>query len=360
MIRVLHCMAGLGRGGYETLIMNIYRKIDRDKIQFDFLYSFDGIYCEEIESLGGRLYKIPFITQQGPFGYRKDLLNFFASHPEYRIVHSHMDKFSGLVMECAKIKGVPVRIAHSHNTDSEGGLIYHAVKDYYGKKIKNSATHRIACSKAAGKWLFGEDDFLILKNGIDGEKYRGADNRDQQYFTIGHVGRFTQQKNHTFLIDIFQKLLENKSEARLLLAGTGPLSEEIKRKTEKLGIAERVTFFGDVEDIPGFLSRCDVFCLPSLFEGLGIALVEAQAAGLYCVASDSVPRDVNFSGCVEFLPLSAPRDKWASRIEKQGSKGRRDNLDKLFASGYDISRSASFLQEYYAALCGESAEEAPV
>ena len=204
-IRILHCVAGIGRGGYETLVMNLYRKIDRTKVQFDFLYSFGGVYRKEILALGGRVYKIPFITEKGPFAYTKAVRQFFIEHPEYKIVHSHMDKFSGHIMRLAKEAGIPVRIAHSHAVSSEGMILYRIVKNYYGIFIENNCTHRFACSDAAANWMFGEghNDVVILKNGIDLEKFKNEDTRDKENFTVACVGRLTYQKNHDFLIDVF-------------------------------------------------------------------------------------------------------------------------------------------------------------
>ena len=198
-LRILHCVAGLGRGGYETFIMNVYRHIDRTKVQFDFLYSFDGVFVPEILALGGRVFQIPFITQKGPFVYHRELRKFFKAHPEYKIVHSHMDKFSGLVMECAREFDVPVRIAHSHNTSNERGLAFHLVKEYYGKKVMPNCTHKMACSAAAGQWMFGrEESVLVVKNGVDTSQFTNADHRCSDQFVIANIARFTSQKNHAF------------------------------------------------------------------------------------------------------------------------------------------------------------------
>ncbi len=173
-IKVLHVVAGLGRGGYETFIMNVFRKIDTSKVMFDFLYSFDGVYSEEIIKLGGSIYKIPFITQNGPIAYKQSVLKFIKGHPEYTIIHSHMDKFSGLIMKLAKSANVPTRIAHSHSTKNEGGYVYNLVKNYYGKSISNNCTHRFACSQNAYLWLFGNNNKnkYIVKNAIDLNKFK--------------------------------------------------------------------------------------------------------------------------------------------------------------------------------------------
>ena len=348
MIRVLHCVAGLDRGGYEAFIMNVYRNIDRSKIQFDFLYSFDGVYTEEIRKLGGKLYQIPFITQKGPFVYRKAVMDFFKKHPEYKIVHSHMDKFSGMIMECATKNNIPVRIAHSHNTHNDGNILFHIVKNYYGEKIAPYCTCKFACSDDAGKWLFGNtDNVKVVKNGIDVSRFTGTDNRDTSIFTITNIGRFATQKNHSFLIDIFNELYKLDNSSRLVLAGTGTLMEQVKAKVDALGLKEYVTFLGDCNDIPNLLSKTDVICMPSLFEGLPVTLIEAQSAGVPCVISDRIPAEVDVSGDIAFLPLDSPPEQWAKKLLEYKGRQKSDNRQKIIENGYDINATASFLQQFY-------------
>ena len=356
-IRVLHCVAGLGRGGYETFIMNVYRNIDRAKVQFDFLYSFDGVFVDEVKRLGGRVYQIPFITQRGPFVYRKAVCNFFREHKEYKIVHSHMDKFSGLIIECAKEYGIPVRIAHSHNTKNEGGIAFHLVKDYYGKKILPNCTAKMGCSADAYRWLFGTDvGIMVVQNGIDTGKFTNVDYRDKTTFTVVNIARFTQQKNHTFLLDIFAELYRLDCTARLVLAGTGNLMEKIQRKAKSMGISDAVTFLGDCNDIPGLLATADVLCMPSLFEGLPVSLVETQSAGVPCVISDTIPSEVDLTGTVTFLSLKDTPKKWAEALLRHKHQEKPDNRQKIKDAGYDIRHTASMLQEFYLqkeANCGE-------
>ncbi|MEG1863249.1 MAG: glycosyltransferase [Oscillospiraceae bacterium] len=347
-IRVLHCVAGLGRGGYETFIMNVYRHIDRTKVQFDFLYSFDGVFNDEILSLGGRLFQIPFITKVGPFAYRRSVMDFFRQHNEYKIVHSHMDKFSGLIVECGKKSGIPIRIAHSHSIKNEGGRVYQSVKNYYGKKIESNCTHKFACSKEASQWLFGKDaQSIVIKNGIDLSKFTNLDNRDKQVFTIVSIARFSQPKNHDFLIDIFSEVYKKDKTARLILAGTGALQNSIKKKVKDMGLEIAVTFLNDCDNIPQLLSTADVMCMPSLFEGLGIALIEGQASGIPCVASDVIPREVQVSQDICFISLHNTADMWANEILKYKGCRRKNNSKEIAEKGYDISSSSDFLQSFY-------------
>ena len=357
-IRILHCVAGIGRGGYETLIMNLYRKIDRTKIQFDFLYSYNGVFKKEIEALGGRLYKIPFITEKGPFAYTAAVRKFFKEHPEYKIVHSHMDKFSGHIMREAKRAGIPVRIAHSHNIANEGMFLYRIVKDYYGFYIAPNCNERFACSQDAADWLFGKgrDDVMIIKNGIDLEKFENKDTRNKDKFIVSCVGRFTQQKTHDFLLDIFSEVCKRKDNAHLMLAGTGEFMNPMKEKAERLGIADKVTFMGDCSNVHELLHKSDVMCLPSLFEGLGIVFIEAQACGVKCIASDRVPKEAKVSDDIQFIPLEKGASYWADAICSIGDYEKADNHESIRNCGYDINEVTQRVQQFYIdkySACGE-------
>lgn len=244
-LRVLHVVVNMNRGGAETLIMNLYRNIDRSKVQFDFLTCKEGVFDEEIVKLGGKVHRISYVTDVGHRGYIKALNTFFSSHPQYKIVHSHMDKMSGLVLRSAKKARVPVRIAHSHNTSSEGGATAKIYKWYAGKSIGTCATHLLACSNAAARWLFADkaDTAKILKNGIDCDRFlfrpeirkqvRKELQIEQEAFVIGHVGRFAYQKNHTYLIDLFAQLTQFRPNSILLLAGEGPLRLEMEKKGKR-------------------------------------------------------------------------------------------------------------------------------
>lgn len=361
-IRILHCVAGLGHGGYESLLMNLYRQLDTERVQFDFLSSFPGVYEAEIAARGGAVHRIPFITQRGPFAYTRALDRVLAAHPEYRIVHSHMDKFSGLVMRRAKRAGVPVRIAHSHNTQNEGGLAFQLVKDYYGRMVLPNATHLFACSGAAARWMFGPEAGRahILPNGIDPERFRadkamraaarGELGLAPEAPVFGHVGRFTPQKNHDKLLDIFAAIAAQRPGAALLLAGTGPLLEEMRRKAEGLGLADQVRFLGAREDVPRLLQAMDCFLFPSLHEGLPVTLVEAQAAGLPVIASAAITGEVCITPLVELHELSESAETWAAaalRAAEQQRRQRVSPLDAIEAAGYDIRAAAAWLQEFY-------------
>ncbi len=358
MIRVLHCVVGMNYGGYETLLMNIYRCIDRSKIQFDFMASLPGKYDEEIRGLGGEIYYLPFITKVGPFLYKKNVLKFLRNHPEYHIVHSHMDKFSGLIMECAAKTGVKIRIAHSHSVKNEGGLLYQIVKNYYGLKINPFATDLFACSRQAAEWLFKEraKEAQIVHNGVDLERFHpdALSRREMRLklginddFVIGHVGRFCEQKNHSFLIEAFEQIARKEEKAKLLLIGSGDLSESIKKTVQLKDLVQQVVFCGESDQVECLLRAMDVFVFPSISEGLGLALVEAQACGVPCVASEGVPKQADVSGKVRFLSLESGAQRWSDEICALRDAAGFDCKNEIIQKGYDIKQTAEWLENFY-------------
>lgn len=348
MLRVLHCVVGMNRGGLETFIMNVYRHIDRKKIQFDFLVSLPGAYDEEIRALGGQIYPVDFIDKQGPWAYAATLRHFFKAHPQYQIVHIHMDKFGGMLAREAEKSGVPVRILHSHSTDNDGNFLVRAVKNHYGKKTGN-ATHFMACGWQAAQWMFGPgaERAEIIKNGIDLTVFTPEDRRDPSRFTLGHVGRFNAVKNHRFLLDVFAEVLKKDPASRLRLAGNGPLMPQIRQQASALNMANAVEFSGQITDIAGFLQELDVLCMPSLHEGLPVSLVEAQACGVPCLAASMVSPESNITGGVTFLSLDAPPARWAAALLEHKGKAKHDARQALREQGYDINEITGRMEDIY-------------
>lgn len=364
--RVLHVLHSMNCGGAETLIMNIYRNIDRSKIQFDFLVNyFDEMYFEkEIKQLGGRIFRMKFLTRVTPPVYEYQLYKFFKEHPEYKIIHSHLETTTGIILNCAKRAGVPVRIAHSHNSRyTHTGSRYrieNAYKDYCKKKIVPNATKLFACSEIAAKWLYDNNctNAVTIHNGIETEKYRfSADVRvqirdelclDDRTKVLGHIGRFYDQKNHTFLIDLFEVYVKSNPNSILLLAGEGELLEEIEEKVKSKGLSEKVKFLGLRGDICRILQAMDVFLLPSKFEGLPVVLVEAQAAGVPCIVADTVPPEADLGcGLMQFLSI-ADAEQWAQVINKTNPEHKQTSC-QVAAAGYDVKATADWLEEFY---CG--------
>lgn len=358
-LRILHAVVNMNRGGAETLLMNLYRHMDRSKIQFDFLTSKEGLFDEEILSLGGRIHRIPYIDQQGYRSYVRELNRFFRNHAEYTIVHSHMDMMSGLVLRAAKKENIPVRIAHSHNTRSEGGRAARLFKRYAGSHIPRAATHRFACSTDAADWLFpGQRQTVsILNNGIDPALfYYSASSReviraewpaDDGTYVIGHVGRFNHQKNHELLLDIFKGVHDAVENSLLVLVGEGPLKGQMVQKAKDLGLEHKVLFLGIRADVQQVVQGFDAFVFPSHHEGLPVTLIEAQASGLHCYVSNTITSEADLGlGLMTFLSNRSV-NQYVDAITHAKRSKRTIADDSLIRRGYDIRATARWLQHYY-------------
>lgn len=366
-IRVLQVVTYMQRGGLETMLMNYYRNIDRSKVQFDFLVhrDFEADYDREILELGGKIYHFPVLN---PFGYDylKKLDLFYKEHPEYRIVHSHLDCLAGIPLKYAKKNGVPVRIAHAHNSNQTKNLKY-PVKLFCRENITKNATHLFACSEEAGEWMFRGQPFRILHNAIDAEKYsynpetREKTRREFRFgrdtLVVGHVGRFMPQKNHSFILDIFKEVLKTKPDSKLLLAGEGDLEQEIKKKAALQHISDKVIFAGVRSDVPELLQAMDVFVLPSIYEGLPLVIVEAQAAGLPCLISDKVPIECEKThGLVRQMRLDAGAEKWAEAVLEAVSVERKNTSEEIREADFDIKENGKRLEQFYLNLAAQIGE----
>lgn len=359
MTRVLQVVTHMNRGGLETMLMNYYRSIDRERVQFDFLTHrpYDGDYGEEIKRLGGRIFHLPVLNPVSP-SYKKALHLFFREHPEYQVVHVHQDCLSGIILKAAQQEHVAVRLAHSHSASQDKNLKY-LVKLLLKPMIPKYATGLFACGNEAGEWMFGDAPFQILRNAIDAKRYRfdagkraemrrllgiGADE-----ILVGHVGRFSPTKNHKFLIEIFDAL-QRKVPARLLLVGDnkGDIAKHIAQKVENLEIKEKVIFTGVRSDVSDLMQAMDVFVFPSNYEGLPVTMVEAQAAGLPCLISDKVPIECKMTDLVQQIPLAEGAEVWAKRaIAAARETVREDTSVQIKAAGFDITENAKWLQEFY-------------
>ena len=355
-IRILQVVTYMGRGGLETMLMNYYRHISRDLIQFDFLVhrTARADYDDEIEALGGKIYRLPRLVPWSGT-YKRALNSFFKAHPEYRIVHVHQDCLSSVILKAAMRHGVPVRIAHSHNSNQDKNLKY-LIKLYYRRQIPQYATHLFACGQEAGCWMFRGAPFQILNNAIDTRLYqynpelakqiRGELGIPTNSFVIGHVGRFSHQKNHVFLLDIFAAVLKKQENAVLLLVGDGSLRPEIEKRVSTLGISGKVIFTGVRSDVPALMQAMDVFVFPSLYEGLPVTMIEAQAAGLPCILSEGVPPEACITDNVQRISLEKSPRLWAERILAQ-TRNRTDTYQDIVGAGFDIIENAKWLQDFY-------------
>ena len=359
ILRILHVVTYMGRGGLESFLMNYYRKLDRNVIQFDFLvhraqrYDYD----DEIELLGGKIFRLSPLNPLSA-RYRNELFCFLKEHPEYRVIHVHQDCMSSLVLKIAKQAGVPVRIAHAHSSNQDKNLKY-PIKLFYRWFIPKYATRLMACSKAAGDWMFCGAPYQLLNNAIDTNSYSFCSKtrkrvRDElgissKEIVVGHVGRFSSVKNHTFLLDVFHTI-QRKTESRLLLVGDGELRGEIEKKARQLGIEDQVIMTGVRSDVAELLQAMDVFVFPSLYEGLPVSLVEAQAAGLPCLISDKVPLECRVTDLVSQLPLAVGKEEWAERALELATVPRENKTEAIRMAGYDIVENAKQLTKFYMSL----------
>lgn len=359
-IRILQVVTIMNRGGLETMLMNYYRHIDHSKVQFDFLThrEFDGDYDKEIKELGGNIYHLSNLNPLST-SYKKSLNDFFKNHSEYKIVHSHLDCMAGIPLKYAKLNNVPLRIAHAHNSNQTKDEKY-PLKLFYKRNIKRNANYLFACGDEAGKWMFNTDNFKVLNNAINAKDYTfniNIRNDKRKEFgisddsiLIGHVGRFFTQKNHEFLIDIFNQFHKNHPNSYLMLVGEGELKTSIQDKVRTLGLEDYVMFTGLRSDVNELLQAMDVFLFPSLYEGLPVSIVEAQAAGLPCLISDKVPIECKKTDLVYQLNLEDSVNVWSDKIYELSHITRRDTYEEIKQSGFDIVENAKWLENFYVDL----------
>ena len=367
-IRVLQIVGRMDRGGIENFVMNIYRNIDREKVQFDFLahYGREAAFNYEIRSMGGRIYEMPPIRDETHvyywklFEYRRALNKFFEEHKEYKIIHGQMTNTAAIYMPIAKKHGVTTRIAHSHNSHGKVGMLG-VVTDILKKPVFKYATDLFACSEAAAKYFYPESyvnagKVTIVPNAVDAKKFQFNPEKRKQMraefgledkLVIGCVGRFRAEKNQVFLIGVLKEALKIAPDAVLLFAGDGPLEDDCKKKASEIGIGDKCVFLGMRSDIPDVMQAMDVLAMPSLFEGLPVTGIEAQASGLHCVVSDGITNEMNAIDMVHYVSLEAPLKKWAETIVNAGRLPRKDTYEAVKRAGYDIHTIAPWLQEFY-------------
>jgi glycosyltransferase involved in cell wall biosynthesis len=261
-----------------------------------------------------------------------------------------------VILKAAKKHGVPVRIAHSHNSNQDKNLKY-LIKLYYRRQIPKYASDLFACGKDAGDWMFRGEPYTVMNNAIDSKQYvpnlqkrlsvRKMLGIPEDTFVLGHVGRFFPQKNHTFLLDIFAELKRLKEDAVLLLVGDGELRAEIEQKVKDLNLTENVIFTGVRSDVPDLMQAMDCFVFPSIYEGLPLTLVEAQASGLPCIVSDRVPIESKLTDLLIQVPLELGVERWADAVVRHAALGRKITLEQIRLAGYDIKACAEDLQRYY-------------
>lgn len=334
MIRILHVVGGMGLGGTETFLMNVYRSINKGKVQFDFIVydsnKHNSFYEEEIKKLGGRIYYLPNPTLKKPY---KSILEIrkILKETSYNAVHAHTKYNSGLALFTAWLCKVKIRIAHSHNTggDYSSSILYKVYQKVMFIIINTFGTDFLACSKEAAKHLFTKSNiekrYSFVPNAVDFNIFfnlslkesRGFKNTlgiSEGDYVVGHVGRYGKAKNHRFIIKMFAALLKKNSNFCLVLIGDGPSRLEIQEMIESLGISSKVRVLGQRNDVPKLMSIMDVFILPSIYEGLGIVLLEAQAMGLPCVVSENIQPEADMGmNLINWINLNN-LDNWVDNI----------------------------------------------
>lgn len=361
-IRVLMVNYKMQCAGIESFIMNMYRNIDSKKVKIDFLvhYSERQFYDDEIERMGGKIYRLSVREDNNFIKYKRELRKFFNNHPEYKIVHGHMESFGVFYLNEAKKSSIPIRIAHSHIAKRNNGIKGY-MKSILNNFYKTYATHLFACSIDSGKFVFGEkENFIVYNNAIDVESFKfNNEIRDEirielgieDKFVIGHVGRFNTQKNHIFLINVFNEVYKRNKDSILLLIGEGELENDIRNRVNELQLDKNVKFLGIRKDMNKIYQGMDLFVLPSLFEGLPVSGIEAQATGLKCIFSDTITRETTLTDNTQYLSLNMELSRWAEEFLKWNNNYRRaDSSYKIKSGGYDIKTQAKKLQDFYCSL----------
>lgn len=369
MIRVLHSVSNMDRAGIETMLMNYYRHMDHSKVQFDFLCNKKkpGAYDEEIKKLGGKIYQTPGLNPFKFFKYQRYMKELFSKHPEYKIIHVHNGALGIYALYAAKKSKIPYRIFHAHGASITLDLKW-PLKMVCKSQLLNYCNQNWTCGVEAAKYYFGrknakQGNYSLVKNAIDVEKFTYSEairNKIREEYNlqgkiiIGHVGRFMTQKNHKFLIEVFARIIRLEEKAILVLLGDGELMDDIKEKVTELEITEKVLFIGNVGNVNEWYSVFDVFVLPSIWEGLPVVGIEAQAADLPCVFSSNVTNEIELSEKVNFLELEASVDAWARCIiEKSRDTARRDNTDLITKKNYNIHIEAEKLENRYLEIYGD-------
>ncbi|MDE5931637.1 MAG: glycosyltransferase family 1 protein [Lachnospiraceae bacterium] len=361
-IRILHVLGGVSLGGAESRIMDLYRCIDREKIQFDFLVhqSAQGYYEEEIKMLGGRLYRVPRFRLYNIFAYRKALRDFFAKHHEFRAVHGHMTSTAAIYLPIAKKYGIPMTIAHARSAGVDQGakgLLTRLLR----RPLPRKCDRMFACSGLAGAAVFGKKNAAagrvqVIPNAIDVRPFcfcRETRNEMrcallfEDKFVVGHVGRFHYAKNHEYLLEVFAEIAKRQDNAVLLLLGEGERMAEMKQRAEALGIADKLFFAGNQKETWKYYQAMDFFVFPSRFEGLPGTVIEAQSAGLRWLISDTIAEETVITELTTCMSIAESPDKWAEYVLANREYERTDRYEQIVAAGFDVRTQAKWYEQFY-------------
>lgn len=363
-VRVLNVLGATGLGGAESRVMELYRALDREKVQFDFLVHTrrEGHYSNEIRRLGGNIYSVPRFRLYNILSYRRALGKFFSEHGDYAAVHGHMTSTASIYLPIAKKAGIPVTIAHARSAGVDRGL-KGIVTKLVRRKLKYMADYCFACSAEAGEAVYGKKwmksgKVWIIPNAIDARRfgYNEAERKKTRAefglegkFVIGHVGRFSFMKNHEYLVNVFAELCKMRDDAVLVLIGKGSLEDKIRRKAGELGLADKVIFLGNKPDVERYYMAFDYFVFPSIFEGFPGSVAEAQAAGLKCLVSDKVTKEAALTELVAYRGIDGPAAGWAAEIMRNAKSAlvRNDMSGEIIRQDFDVRGQAAKFEAFY-------------
>lgn len=368
-IRILHVFGNVELGGAESRIMDLYRQIDRSKVQFDFLVHSDaeGYFEKEIKQLGGRIFRVPRFRIYNYFAYRKALQVFFTKNHTFKAVQGHITSTAAIYLPIAKSAGIPVTIAHARSAGVDKGLKGRMTR-WMRRNLSKKTDYMFTCSRLAGISVFGkkaveEEKTRFIPNAINCAAFAYNEEKRQamrerlgltEKYVIGHVGRFHYAKNHEYLLGVFEKLVKReeaeKSSGRnyeLILLGEGSGMEAARQLAKSLGIENRVQFLGNQSNIADYYQAMDYFVYPSRFEGLPGTIIEAQTSGLKCLMSDTICDEVKVTPLVETMSIEAEPELWAQQIEENADYKRRSHVPEMQQAGFDVGAQAEEMTEFY-------------
>lgn len=362
-IKILQCLPGnIGFGGIENFVMNLYKNIDKSKVQFDFLIHGERRNCNEeiIKKLGGKIYRVPFAKKYKDY-IKKTTKFFIENGKKYEAIHIHCSyAISYFDAKMAKKYGIKNIIVHSHSSNTEitkRRIAQILLKD----KLSKIANYKIACSEEAAKWMFSNKviknkQYQVIKNSINVDKYKFNTNIREKIrkelnledkLVIGHVGRLSKVKNHDFLLEIFKEICNKREQVRLILVGDGECKEGLIKKTKKLQLLDKVIFLGNIDNVNEILQAIDLFVFPSIHEGFPLSVIEAQTTGLPCFISDVITKDVAVTDLVTFISLEKTQEEWSNIILGNKQLKRENKSDIIKQQKYDIIDMVKQIEEIY-------------
>lgn len=359
-VKVLELLPGLNYGGAQTMIINLCKNIDFNKVQCDFAVDHADLLDmkELVESLGSNVYTLPSFTGTNLNEITKAWDSFFAEH-DYDIIHSHIRSYSFIILNIARKHGVKT-IIHSHNTSNGKGL-GNMIRTAMQYPLRKVADYFFACSKEAGEWLYGKkitkgNNFYVINNAVDTDlftfdpvirnKYRNMFGlKDEKVFI--QIGRMSKQKNYLFTLDVFKTFLTADNLSKLFIVGDGELENEIRDRIKQLNLESNVVILQHRDDVCSLLQMADLFLMPSLYEGLSVACVEAQSTGVKCLCSENVDQNVNITGLCEFLSLD--EKLWVKALSGD-IKERRPFKEEIISAGFDAKTNGRWLEDFYRSI----------